>query len=230
MMNRQEDIKGHKSTSAQVHKCMILIALMLLCFCALLLFGCARTVTDKVTFGTSLVVEVNFRGNLDMTNNRYYMIIASTDAYQLPYASDGHQFVEPGVPAFDSTYFDYWQYYRTWHSYVVLDNSATYFLVNGPFNSSGETYVRQSTGNSVSGTTSKMTFNIALSQIFGTTVPPTIYFDFVAVDGPSGYLRDHIQPPSKYISSYSGSDISGTNYTEYGTPSLDITTWRVYIQ
>lgn len=196
--------------------------------------GCARTVTSIVESGSQLVVDVRFRSDLNYTTNTYFMVIGTAESYRLPYYPD--QFLEPRVPPLDPTYNPY-QYYQTWQAYIVLDSSGNYFLVDGPFNNSSEAYSRINIG-SIGGTdTTHLQFSFQLNKIYGTgeVFPNYIYFDVAAVDS-TGFMRDNLEdyitlPPNKYISSYKGSVMTGTDdYSGSINGSLDILDWSVSIQ
>ena len=189
--------------------------------------GCARTVTPLVQFGSEVVVEVSFRGNVNFSTNRYYMIIGSTESYELPYYPD--DFIEPGIPPQDPTY-DPYRFYRSWQGYIVSDSSSNYFLVNGPFNNTSETYTRTNIGHVSGNISNKIQFRFRLDQMFGTTVPDVMYFDVAAVDSQLT-LRNHLQPPSKYINTYQGALIQGEDDVDSSVnSSLDIVSWKVFIQ
>lgn len=200
----------------------------------LILTGCSRTVTQLVTFGTQLRVEVTLRGNFDVTRNRYFMVIATQEAYYIPlpapYSTD--EFLEPGdaAQAGDTARY-YTDYYYSWHSYIVL-NQMGYFLNKGPF-----VYGVSTTPEVISGTgniSNKLTFSVELERIFGPQIPDYIYFDLISVDYPSGqlkYLKDNITPPVRSISKVSGSFIqAATISNEAIDGSQDIISWSVRIE
>jgi hypothetical protein len=201
--------------------------LLLIIIIAFLSWGCARTVTQIIQFGSDVIVQVELRGNLDMVNNKYYMIIGTSETYLLP--EYPYEFVEPRQPTTDPTYNPY-VYYRTWKAYIVNDDSGNYFLVPGPFNNTGEVYSRIPIGSITGAAPNRMEFRFRLDQLYGSSVPAIMYFDFVTT-GPDKFLEDHLQPPSKYLDTYRGSEIIGTDDVRADiNASLDILSWKVRVE
>jgi len=203
---------------------------------ALTICGCSRYVTQIVTYGSQMTVEVTFRGNLDVNENRYFLILSTQDAYSLPIpppeGGSLDEFLEPGdTPRLGdrSTYFT--NYYSTWHSYIILD-SLGYFLAKGPF-SATDPITRESVA-TYSAASSKFTFTIRLERIFGAAIPDYIYFDVVSADYPTDaqkFLKDHIAPPGQKISKILGSLLSQTDEQKSDIdPSQDIISWSVKIE
>lgn len=201
--------------------------IVILIFSAVVLIaGCAKTVTERVPFGSTMTVSVNFAGNIDFVNSKYYMVIASRSDYQLPLPSPMYEFIEPGIPPADPQV-DYYQYYSTWSGYVVVDAGMIY-LVPGPFTSSGESYQRIQVGGPVP-VGRNQDFHFRLDQLFGDDPPDTIYFDFVSVPA-THYIADHLER-SGVILQYQGMIASGSGEGgPSGDPSLDILDWTVTIQ
>jgi hypothetical protein len=198
--------------------------------------GCSRYVTQIVTYGTQMTVEVTFRGNLNVNNNRYFLILSTQEAYNIPVpppeGGSLDEFLEPGdTPRLGdkSTYFT--NYYSTWHSYIILD-SLGYFLAKGPFSATNP-ITRESVA-TYSTASSKFTFTIRLERIFGASIPDYIYFDVVSADYPTDaqkFLKDHIAPPAQKISKISGSLLSQTDEEKSDIdPALDITSWTIKIE
>jgi hypothetical protein len=178
--------------------------------------GCSRTVTEVVTYGNEMTVTVTFRGNLDLPNSDYFMILSSQEAYQIPYDPTQPQmeFIEPGIAPTDPA-MDYYPYYRTWDGYVIMDNSSSgvIWLVKGPFNSSAESYASYSRVQigTFSSSSSQWTFHFTLSTLYGSAeLPSNIHFDVVSVSTATNRLQDHLTS-GLYIKSYRYSTASGVD-------------------
>ncbi|MBU0687246.1 MAG: hypothetical protein KKB81_05285 [Candidatus Margulisbacteria bacterium] len=210
-----------------------LTLILIIIIAAVTLFGCARTVTNVITYGNSMSVIVTFRGNIDFFDNSYFMVISSQEAFQIPYDPyEPYEFIEPGLPPTDPT-LDYYQFYRTWDGYVILDSSGSglIWLVRGPFNSTAESYAdytRVQIGEVTTGS-DQWTFDFDLSQLYGTNVPVNIYFDFVSVSESTSRLQDHLDSNGQ-IQSYTDSTASDSNSPDTDIDaSLDITRYSVTI-
>jgi len=199
----------------------LMIIIMLCCFSC----GCARSVVERVPSGERVVASINFASNLNFAKNKYYMMISSSPAYQLPFYP--YEFIEPGYPPVDPQ-IDYYKFYSTWSGYVVVDGGMVY-LIPGPFTSTTESYQRIQIGGPL-GLGRNMSFQFRLEQIFGASLPDVVYFDFISVDE-SRFLKDHLFPPSKSIMKYEGMIVSGSDEGSSDIdPSLDILDWSVSIQ
>jgi hypothetical protein len=183
-----------------------------------------------------MVVEADFRGNLDLTHNRYFMIISTQESYAFPIlppeGTSLDEFLEPGDSPVVGSLADYFsKYYSTWYAYIVLDNTG-YHLARGPF--SVTTPVTREVMGYFYTQPNTLYFTIRLNQIFGATVPDNIYFDIISVDYPSNgqkYLKDHVAPPSRSISKIAGSLLSKSDPADSNIdPSLDIISWTVKIE
>jgi len=179
-------------------------------------------VTQYVTYGDQMVVEVTLRGTMDVNANRYFLVLASRSDYKIPLPPPDnitYEFIEPGTePRLGSSVEYYTGFYASWEGYCVAE-PAGYFLVDGPF-SQGVSVTRESLSN-IGEASTTMRFNFRLSQIFGTSIPATIYFDFVSVPWPNSQPRlaaDHLTSTNAYISKVAGS----TNpVTDDANDSLD---------
>ncbi|MCX5726178.1 MAG: hypothetical protein NT030_03165 [Candidatus Saganbacteria bacterium] len=189
--------------------------------------GCGRTVTEKIPFGDQITFNLNFRGDIDLAGNKYFIVISSQEAFQIPFLP--YEFIEPGIPPADpSTILELYKYYGTWGGYTVVD-SGTIYLVKGPFISSGESYARSQVGG-ITEVNKKLTVSFSLERLFPGSPPPVIYFDFVSVDT-SRFLKDHLSPPSQYISAYKNMIVTGSDEADFRIDkSLDILDWVVTIQ
>jgi hypothetical protein len=201
----------------------------------LLMAGCSRTVTSYVNYGSSLTVEVNLRANLDVSKYRYFIVFSTQEAIsfpiQPPEGTTLDEFLEPGdAPRVGDNTSYFANYYSTWTSYIVLTDGG-YFLAKGPFIATN-TVTREPLA-PLSAISNKLSFNVNLTRLFGTTIPDTIYFDIIAVDYPTNdlkYLKDHAGPPIQRLAKISGSILSGTNTA---LPDIDgalnFTTWWVRV-
>lgn len=213
------------------------IKLLLLAIAVLTATGCARTVTSIVDFGSTLMVEVNLQGTLDVNTNRYFLVLGSNSGFKVPLPSPGvdletPELVEPGTaPIIGSVEAYYSKYFTTWSGYVFIDLSG-YTLVSGPF-VQGVTATREALGNITLGT-NKMSFTVNLSKVFGSTIPDNIYFDVISVPWPDGGAKvpaDHLTSTDTYIAKISGSVITVTDDEDPGIlPSQDIRNCRFEVQ
>lgn len=208
---------------------------VLLVVCCWLVVSCARTVTSIVTYGDQMVVEATLRGTMEASANRYFLVISSNANYKIPLPPPDnieYEFIEPGSPPqLGSIEAYYTNYYSTWSGYIMAEPGG-YFLVKGPFvqNQTTTREVLSSLGES----SSQIKFNFRLSQIFGTSVPNTIYFDFVSVKWPTDDAKlaaDHLTLTNAYISKISGSTVTVTDpENDAADPALNILTCTVTIQ
>ena len=196
--------------------------------------GCAKTVTTEINFGSQLSVEVTLGGNLDVINNRYFLVLSTDETFNIPLPPPNSldEFLSVGdLPQQGSPESYYDKYYSTWSGYIEVNNLG-YHLVKGPFDIN--TTPSSITLKTMDEITSKISFSFRLDQIFGSAVPQHIYFDFVTVKYPlNDYKRakDLLYPPKRYFPSASGSELSGSYEPNEGLdPSLDILNWKVIIQ
>jgi hypothetical protein len=182
---------------------------VLLVVCCALLFGCARSVTQYVTYGNQMVVEVTLRGTTEVGANRYFLVLASRSDYKIPLPPPdniSYEFIEPGTKPRIGLEADYYKkFYASWEGYCELEPGG-YFLVKGPF-ILGQTNTRESIASP--GTASnKIKFDFRLERIFGATIPSTIYFDFISVPWKVDSAKlpaDHLATTNAYISKIAGS-------------------------
>lgn len=204
---------------------IVYIVILLLLFTVLI--GCARTVTERVSFGSEITFDINFRGEMDIGNNKYFIVISTDEAYQIPFTP--YEFIEPGIPPTNpSTIDELYQYYGTWSGYILVDAGIIY-LVSGPFISTTEAYAHTQIG-TVTEISEKLAFSFSVDKLFPGSLPSSIYFDFVTVDA-SKFLKDHLTPPSEYISIYQNVIVTGSDEQDLSIDqSLDILDWVVTIQ
>ncbi|MFH1825986.1 MAG: hypothetical protein ABH823_01670 [bacterium] len=211
------------------------ILLFVVC-CLLLISGCANTVTQIFEYGDEMQVTVALRGNFDATNNRYFLIIGSTENYSVPLPRpdldpDIPELFEPGTTPVQGTEEAYYtNYFSTWAGYVILDDDLQYHLAKGPF-VLGETITREVLS-SVDEAATTLTFSFRLGRMF-TAVPSDIYFDFFSVawvDGQTKIPSDHLPSTGNEISKVSGSIVTVTDGEDSGLDSsLDILSLRAEI-
>lgn len=198
--------------------------------------GCARTVTQLVTYGDQMVVEVTLKGNLDADANRYFLVVSDRSDYKVPLPppdliEEAREFIEPGTnPTVGSSEAYYTNFYSTWSGYIILEPSGI-TLVKGPF-VIDQTPTEEVLGN-LGEVSTKINFSFRLGKIFD-TVPDPIYFDFVTVswpDGPEKIPDDHLPSTNNYISKVSGSIVTVNDEEDSELdPSLDILDCKVEIQ
>jgi hypothetical protein len=203
-------------------------------------FGCAKTVTN-VNFDAQMVVTVTLRENADLTNNRYFMVLADTPSFKVPLPPPNnvlggisYEFLEPdGTLPRDGTSLEayYTNYFSTWSGYVVLDNGS-YFSVPGPFLQNAPVsrptpFAYFTPGNN------KISFNLPLNRIYA-IIPNNAYFDFVTVEWPltdRKISRDHIESTNAYILTQKGSSQTILDAADPSiNGSLDILTVEVTVQ
>lgn len=196
--------------------------------------GCARQVTQIVTYGSEMNVEITLRGDFDVVNNRYFMILAEEESFSIPLPPPDSldEFLEPGTSPQIGDIADYYtKYYSTWDAYILVDNNG-YRLAKAPF-----TVGTQPTYESIAlleETSNKLSFNLGLGEIFGTSVPSNIYFDIITVDYPiddQKFLKDRISPPTYNISKIQSSLVEQEDEEDLSIEAgLDIINWKVRIE
>lgn len=210
-------------------RCKAIIAAMMLLL-VILTTGCAKVVTPVFEPGKHITIEINYKGNIDTVNNKYYILFNNNSAPLLPFMPV--QFVEPGETPADPSQDYYGQYYPAWKNYIVLDGNSFYFIP-GPFTS--EATPTKEVIATWSGADSKqilLTFNISKLG----TLTDRLNFDFVSVDKTSKLVKDNLSPLNSSPSTYYVFTISDTTATgsDEETPgiteSMDILDWRVLVQ
>jgi hypothetical protein len=185
--------------------------------------GCARNVTPMVNYGNQMVVTVTLRGTPDNYNNRYFLVLSDNASYQVPLPPpnqrlDAPEFIEPDMIPINSSREAYFtNYFSTWSGYIVLDTLG-YSFVKGPFNITQA--ISREVFQPTSTLTSQLTFTFHLSKLY-TTIPNTIYFDFVTVPWPNG--REKNPADSLLTSNNSVASIVGTVKTvdDVSNPEID---------
>ncbi len=199
--------------------------------------GCARTVTSIIPYGDQITVTATLQGNIDVTNNRYFLVISGSSSYKVPQPrpniiETAPEFIEPGgTPIVGTVEAYYNNFFSTWSSYFVV-NSAGYSRVLGPFVISGSN-TREVLASIPDLNTKVLTFSCDLSKLF-TTIPDRIYFDFVTVpwlDGQQNIPVDHLPSSNNSISRVAGSIIEVSDETDLTiNPALDIIKVEIKIQ
>ncbi|MFA4967766.1 MAG: hypothetical protein WC624_06070 [Candidatus Margulisiibacteriota bacterium] len=207
-----------------------------ICLLAVFMGGCSKTITTIPTYGSQMIVEAVFQGNIDTAKTRYFLIISTQESYSFPIlppeGTSLDEFLEPGDSPVVGNIADYFtKYYSTWSSYIALD-SLGYHFVSGPF--SATTPITKETLGAVVVQSNYIYFTVSLNRLFGSSVPDNIYFDIISADYPSNgqkYLKDHIAPPSRSISKIAGSILEKTDEAKPDIdPSQDIISWSVKIE
>ena len=211
--------------------CVLLIA------CCLLVVSCAKTVTQIVTYGDQMAVEITLRGTMEPNANRYFLVLASNSNYKIPLPSpdvldSAPEFIEPGMtPFLGSPEAYYTNFYSTWAGYVVVGPEG-FSLMKGPFiQNQPITYESSANLGEIS---TKIKFNFELSRIFGAAVPSTIYFDFISVPWPTDAAKipaDHLTSTNACISKIAGSTVTiSDEQNDNLDPARDILSCTVTIQ
>jgi hypothetical protein len=200
-------------------------------------FGCAKTVTN-VNFGSTLSVTVTLRGNIDVSSNRYFLVLADDPTFKFPLPPPNnlqYEFLEPdGAKPQDGSSLEayYTDFFSTWASYVVLD-SGGYFALPGPFVQSAP-ITRPGPFALYTSGSNKISFNFQLNRLYPAGVPSNAYFDFVTVKWPAAGQKqsaDHLESTNAYIATMSGSRLSVSDAPDSTIdPSLDILSIEVSVQ
>jgi hypothetical protein len=187
------------------------LLLILLALCVLFITGCAKTVTQIVSYGEEIAVEVDLRGDFDASTNRYFLVLSSDPNYKVPLPQpdiieDAPEFIEPDMtPEIGSIEAYFTNFYSTWSGYLILDPGG-YTVVPGPY-AVNQTLTRETVAPLVN-ISSTISFRFQLERIFGANIPDQIYFDFVAVPWPNGLEKipkDHLPSSNNAISKITGS-------------------------
>jgi hypothetical protein len=195
-----------------------------------MLCGCAKVVTPVFPAGKTITIEINYKGNIDTTANKYYILFNNNASSQLPFMPI--QFVEPGETPSQPDVDYYGQYYPTWKSFIVLDGNAFSF-VKGPFTS--EAVPTKEVIATWSGADPKkilLTFDMSRLG----TLTERLNFDFVSVDKATKLIKDNLSPLNSSPSTYYVFTISDTTASgsDEETPGIsesgDILNWRVLVQ
>jgi hypothetical protein len=194
------------------------------------LSGCAKVVTPVFEAGKHIIIEINYKGNIDTTLNKYYILFNNNAAPQTPFMPI--QFVEPGETPSQPDVDYYGQYYPTWKSYIVLDGNAFSF-VKGPFTS--EAIPTKEVIATWSGAQSRqILLTLDMSKLG--TLTERLNFDFVSVDKETKLVKDNLSPlnssPSTaYVFTISDTTASGSDEETSGIrESMDILNWRILVQ
>lgn len=198
--------------------------------------GCSRTVTPIVSYGEELVVSVTLRGNIDISTNRYFVVLSDNANYKVPQPPPDQldaapEFVEPDMtPTTGSPEAYFTNFFSTWSGYVIL-NTTGYELVKGPF-IQGQAPTREVLA-TLGDINNRISFSFTLDRLFA-TIPDRIYFDVISVPWPTGNEKipsDHLPTSDNSISKISGS-IKEIDDDQNNTlnASLDIIDCRVEVQ
>lgn len=204
---------------------VICVLSFVICSC-----GCAKVVTPVFKAGKTITIMIDYKGNIDPIQNKYYILFNNDSAPNIPFMPI--QFVEPGdIPSQPDVDY-YGQYYSTWKSFIVLDGNAFYF-VRGPYTS--EAVPTREVFATWSGAQTKqimLSFNISKLG----TLTNRLNFDFVSVDKATKLVEDNLSSLTSSLSPYyiftiSNSTVSGSDEVVPGIrDSLNILDWRVLIQ
>jgi len=214
------------------HLSFVIRILFVICHLSFVIFlcGCAKTETPLFSAGKHLTIDINFKGNIDTTLNKYYIIFNNNAAPKIPFMPE--EFVEPGETPSQPDVDYYGKYYPTWKNYIVLDGNSFYF-VKGPFTS--EAAPTKEVMAVWSGAESrKIAFTMDMAKLAPTA--DRLNFDFITVDKASKIVKDNLSPlnssPSPYyVFTISDSIAEGRDETTaVSRESLDILDWRVIIQ
>lgn len=207
---------------------------------ALLVSGCARTVTVRPDVGSRISIEITFRGDVSTSSNRYYMVFGGAAPV---FFDKGSYFFAPGeeydrekldVSSEAAYYYD--NFFSTWSDFVTLRND-TFYINNGPFTSVSEhssyspsLLSYRSIPSAGSEAAKKIELVFDLSK-FPPPLPTELYFNFLSV-GPDSKLKDLLGATDNKISVNVGS--SAHNISEVPDMAidggLDIISWKVEIQ
>ncbi|MFA6431311.1 MAG: hypothetical protein WCV91_02875 [Candidatus Margulisiibacteriota bacterium] len=227
MINIKKQIPNTKKT---------LLFVLLLIIAIFVSFGCARTVTQIVTYGDRLVVEVTLAGTADANANRYFMVMSSSSTFKAPLPPPDNilydELIEPGTIPFQGNIADYYtKYYSTWGAYAFVE-PAGYFISPGPF-VLNQASTREIVG-TLSGASNKLDFTFRIGQAFTVSTPEVIYFDVLSVPWPSGTQKiatDHLILTNANILKTIGSTVTiSDDPNDVVDPALNITQVKVTVQ
>lgn len=220
----------------------VIVNLFLFLFISSFLFlaGCARTVTVRPDVGNRMSIEITFRGEIDTSANRYYLVFGNNSPL---FVDKGRYYFAPGedydrekldVSTEASYYFD--TFFYSWNDFISLKNN-TFNITNGPFSSSVEnsSYMAERlslrdipAAGSADAKKIKLIFDLSK---FPPPLPTEVYFNFLSV-GPDGRLADVLGATDNKISVNIGSSVH--DISEPQNPSieggLDVVSWKVEIQ
>jgi len=194
------------------------------------LTGCAKVVTPVFEPGKHITFDINFRGDLDTVQTRYYIIMNHASAPQVPFAPV--EFIEPGEKGSDPNEDYFGKYYPTWSHYIVLDGNTLYF-VSSPYTYEAiPTKEVLAIWNAYDPKNILLTFDMSKLGTLGNR----LYFDVITVDKETKMVKDNLSPLNNALSPYSIFTISDT--TAAGSDEMitgtwearDIINWRVLIQ
>jgi len=202
----------------------------------MIISGCAKTMTPIVSYGDQLVVDVTLRGNVDIVNNRYFLVMSDNGSYNLPlpypYIIDATpEFIEPEIaPQIGSREAYFTNFFSTWSGYVVVDATG-FSLVKSPFVMTAipSREVLENLGE----VSTKLHFSFRLGRLFA-TVPDYLYFDFVTVPWSNTAPKtpsDHLPSTGNRVSKVLGTDVSISDDSNSSLPaSQDILNVRLQVQ
>jgi len=191
------------------------------------LSGCASVVTPIFPTGKHITIEINFKGDIDIAHNKYYILFNNNASPSVPFMPA--QFVEPGEIPSQPDIDYYGQYYPTWKNYIVLDENAFSFI-KGPFTSEA-----LPTREGLSGDHSRQIL-ITFDMTRMGALTERLNFDIVTVDKTTKLVKDNLSPlnssPStSYVYTISDTTASGSDEATPGiSESADILSWRVHVQ
>jgi hypothetical protein len=208
--------------------------------CSLALsFGCAKTVTVLPDVGNQLKMEITFRGDIDPTVNKYYIVLSGSSS-KIPY--QGTYFFGPGESydsnklnvSTDLSYY-YTNYYSAWSDFVLLKDSS-FLITNGPFASATlhtaytpSLLIFRTISSSDPDALKKINLTLFFNRL--SSIPSTLYFNFVSVDK-DGYMRDYLRSTDNNISTNTGTTISEKREAQDLSvdSGLDIISWNMVVQ
>ncbi len=215
-------------------------SIFIVSFTALLISGCARTVTVRPDVGSRISIEITFRGDVSTSNNRYYMVFGGAAPV---FTNKNSYFFAPGeeydrekldVSSEAAYYYD--NFFSTWSDFVTLRNE-TFYMNNGPFTSAADhssyspsllSYRTIPSAGSEAAKKIELIFDLSK---FPPPLPTELYFNFLSV-GSDGRLKDLLGATDNKTSVNVGS--SAHNISEVPDMAidggLDIISWKVEIQ
>ncbi len=221
----------------QIDTKRVLIVLMLF---ASIFAGCAKNVTVLPNIGNQLNIEITFRGDVNSTANKYYLIFGSLSP-NVPYKgmygfAPGESYDLDKLNAISSNLTLYYtNYFSSWNDFVLLNNDV-FYLTKGPFvvanhASFTSSYLNARILPSPHDALSDKKIALSFSFYRLSVLPSDLYFNFVAVD-PSGIVSDYLRSSDNKINVNYGTSIPERLEPSDSSvnPSLDIISWSMSVQ
>ncbi len=206
---------------------------LLLVLLTVFLYGCAEEVEKKnaISVATNATITIYFRGPVDPTQYKYYMLFSAASGIKIPNVSLANPyFFRPGeyydparIQAFvatDNISYYYENYFYSWGDAVMFKNGQ-YTIAQGPFPSTANSTIHNAYGSGTlfpvqdSSPENTVQITFSLSNLNRGVDPDRIYFNFITTElggsttANEGLLYDHLESEPSIV------NISGAEVSEY---------------